>query len=60
MNKMLTALLRKILESISPDVKKFIDKSVKEWYVKAKETPNPYDDIAVEVVAWILGVDLDD
>jgi len=60
MNKMLLGLLRKILSSISPDIREFIETSVKEMAIKAKATPNPYDDIAVDILAWVLQVDLPD
>lgn len=60
MNKMLLGLLRKILESISPEVREFINTSIKDLAVKAKATPNPYDDVAVDVLAWVLQVDLPD
>lgn len=58
MNKMLFGLLRKILDSISPDIRAFIETSIKDLAVKAKATPNPYDDVAVEILAWMLCVDL--
>ena len=60
MNKMLLGLLRKILDSISPNIREFIETSVKELAVKAKATPNPYDDVAVEILAWVLCVELPD
>lgn len=60
MNKMLLGLLRKILDSISPNVREFIETSVKELAVKAKATPNPYDDVAVDILAWVLCVELPD
>lgn len=60
MNKMLFSLLRKILDSISPTIREFIETSVKELAIKAEATENPYDDVAVEILAWILCVELPD
>jgi hypothetical protein len=28
--------------------------------IKAKATPNPYDDVAVDILAWVLCVELPD
>jgi len=57
MDKLVLGLLAKILRKISPDVREFIVSSIKELDKKAKATPNPYDDVALDVLAWLLQVD---
>jgi len=54
----IVTLLRRILEQISPDIRALIISTVKDLYASARETENPYDDIAVECLAWLLDVDL--
>lgn len=43
-----------ILESISGPLRDDIIKGVNEWEQKAKETDNPWDDILVGIVKWLL------
>jgi len=49
-------LIGVMLEHISGPLREAIKKSVIEWEKKAKETPNPWDDILVGVVKWILAI----
>lgn len=54
MNAWWLKLLETILKTISGPLREAIVKSVKEWEAKAKETTNPWDDILVGIVKWIL------
>jgi len=47
-------LIAVILSSISGPLREAIVKSVKEWEQKAKETKEPWDDILVGILKWIL------
>jgi len=49
-------LLDKFLNSISGDLREAIKKSLVEWEAKAKETPNPIDDLVVKLLRIILNV----
>jgi len=49
-------LLDKFLNSISGDLREAIKKSLTEWEAKAKETPNPLDDLVVKLLRIILNV----
>ena len=49
-------LLDKFLNSISTDLRDAIKKSLTEWEVKAKETPNPIDDLVVKFLRILLNV----
>ena len=49
-------LLDKFLNSISGDLREAIKKSLVEWEAKAKETPNPIDDLVVKFLRIILNV----
>lgn len=64
MNRWLIALLlpilTKLLPRISEEAKKFLDAGIKELYEKAKATDNPFDDLAINLIAGILGVELED
>jgi len=49
-------LLDKFLNSISGDLREAIKKSLIEWEAKAKETPNPVDDLVVKFLRILLNV----
>lgn len=49
-------LVDKILNSISAELREVIKKSLVEWEAKAKETPNPLDDILVKIARIIFNV----
>ena len=50
-------LLKLTLERISAPLREAMTKSVQEWEVKAKATPNPLDDVLVAVVKWLLVIE---
>jgi hypothetical protein len=61
MGKILTILfpiVKIVVGSLTPEVKEAFEKFVKEQYERAKGTSNPFDDLAVEVLASIFGVEL--
>ncbi len=49
-------IIQIILSAISPELRDLILKFAKELEAKAKKTPNPFDDVAVEVLKVILGI----
>lgn len=52
-------VLSAILRAVSPVLREALQKSIKELYEKAKQTDNPYDDFFVELLARLLGIDLE-
>ncbi|GAI90330.1 unnamed protein product [marine sediment metagenome] len=48
-------LLEKLLKGISPKIREAILDFLKELEVKAKETPNPVDDIIVLLLRILFG-----
>ena len=55
-----TSLFSQIFSIVSPEIRQAIDEFVKNLYLKAKATPNAFDDHAVEILAVVLGVKLED
>ena len=51
-------VLGAIVRLVSPEIRKLMEDLLTEWYEKAKQTDNPWDDYLVEVVAQLLGVEL--
>ena len=51
---LITKLLSALIDSISPDVKKFILESIDKLDVKAQATKNPFDDILVKLLQSIF------
>lgn len=49
-------LIAAILGQVSGPLREAIMKSVGEWEIKAKETPNPWDDILVGIVKFFLAI----
>ena len=52
----LVATLIKVLLKASPQFREAIKKAIAALERKAKETPNPYDNAAVELIKAILGL----
>ena len=46
-----------VVSKISDPLKVAIKATVKDLYKKAEATPNPYDDMCIEFLAALLGVD---
>lgn len=57
---LVTSLFSQIFSIVSPEIRTAIDEFVKNLYLKAKATPNAFDDHAVEILAVVLGVKLED
>ena len=57
---LVTSLFSQIFSIVSPEIRQAIEEFVKGLYLKAKATPNAFDDHAVEILAVVLGVKLED
>lgn len=64
MGKMGLALLAKMLPMIlgrmTPILREELEKLMRSLYVKALQTENPWDDMALEFIGSVLGVSLED
>jgi hypothetical protein len=56
--KIIGLFLRPILSLASPMIKAELKKLLQNWYDKAKATENPIDDLLVEFIADLLGVNI--
>lgn len=54
MNSWVAALVRQLLSSISPQIRKALTDFVGELEKQAKETPNVWDDILVGILKTVL------
>lgn len=57
-NRVLVVIIAVVLKAISPVLRKSLDSMVRALYGKALETDVEYDDVLVESLAELLGVDL--
>ena len=55
--KLIASILPLVWGAISPTVKDALKSLIADLEVKAKETANPIDDIAVAILKDILGID---
>lgn len=53
---MLLELLKKIIASISPQLREFIKQKLTEMEAAAKETDNPLDDVLVLILRVLCGM----
>ena len=53
---MLLTLLKKIISTISPQLREFIKEKLTEMEAKSKETENPLDDVLVLVLRGLFNV----
>ena len=51
--------VKMILGRISPMIKDALEELLRNWYAKALETDNPWDNVACEFLAEFVGVDLE-
>ena len=51
-----TSVLNPFLNLLSPVLKTELDSFIKDLYTKAKATASPIDDVAVKLIADILGI----
>jgi len=56
MKSWMSELLKLLLTVISGPMREIIIASVKEWEKKAAETAQPWDDIFVGIVKWLLQI----
>ncbi len=47
-----------LLERLTPGIKGLLEDGIKKWHQAAKETPNPWDNLAVAFLAALLGIEL--
>lgn len=52
------SILKPVIGLVTPEIKTLIEQVIKDLYIKAKATSSPYDDLAIEVLAEILSIDL--
>ena len=55
MNNWVALLIRIVLERISPEIAKAIKDGLDKAREKAKETKNPFDDLLIDCLIWLLG-----
>lgn len=55
--KILLPILLQVLKHISPEIKKVVQGLIAELRTKAKATPNPWDDILVEILLGIFSLE---
>lgn len=51
--------VKAMLSAASPFVRAALEAFLKDLYQKAKESPNPMDDMLVEFIASLLGIDVE-
>jgi len=51
-------VLGKLLDTFTDDVRDALHKAIRDVYEKAKETDNPLDDMGVEFIGEMFGLDL--
>lgn len=60
MNEWILRLISLIVGSASPELRKLIKEWVLELEKRAKETPNPFDDVLVGLIKIVLNVNTTD
>ncbi len=60
MNEWILRLITLVVGSASPELRKIIKEWVLELEKRAKETPNPFDDVLVGLIKIVLNVKNDD
>lgn len=58
LSKVLMQMLENLLKNMSPEIREMFEKFVQEWFAAALETPNPWDDFGVRLLAALLGIEL--
>ena len=53
-----SSLIPSIMEILSPQIREMIIAAIDQWYEKAKQTENPWDNYAVALVAGVMGMKL--
>lgn len=60
LSTVIASIIALIIGTLSPEIRKAIQDFIKDLYVKVKETANPFDDLAVKVLAGLFAVNLDE
>jgi len=60
MNEWILRLITLVVNSASPELRKIIKEWVLELEKRAKETPNPFDDVLVGLIKIVLNIKNDD
>lgn len=56
MNQWWMRLVTLILAALSGPLRAELEKFAKEFREKARQTPNPWDDFAADIICWLLGI----
>jgi len=56
----LLKLLPMIVGQLSPAIKELVENLIRQWYAKALKTDNPWDDLAAEFFATLMGIELEE
>lgn len=56
MNTWLFRLIAMVLAALSGPLKEDLIKFAKAFREKARQTPNPWDDFAADIICWLLGI----
>ncbi len=56
MNTWLLRLIALVLAALSGPLKAELIKFAQDFREKARETPNPWDDFAADIICWLLGI----
>jgi len=57
MSNWIILLLRQLLTVVSGPLRETITNFATDFRKKAKETPNPWDDVLADILCWILDID---
>lgn len=52
-------LVGPLLLALSPALRDMVDSSVNNWMDKAQKTESPFDDMFIQLIADLLGIEID-
>ena len=58
--KLIISIMPTILTLVTPEIREMLEDFMGRWWIKAKETPNKFDDFLVKFLAAILKIELPD
>ena len=53
----LLKLIQMVVKQISPELRDLVKTGLKQWKIKAAATDNPWDDLIVDLLIYIIGED---
>lgn len=56
--ELVAKILGLILPVVTPELRRLLEKFLLDFYAKAKETPNPWDDFLAKFLLRILGIEV--